>query len=519
MERIPDRAPGGRAAGRPARRRRLPPCAARSRSRHGRSCRGAGPLREKSASDPRQEPRRLPLLLPRLGAPGAHRPGRVRARLRRPRRLRRPGVARPHRGRRHPPDPGPARAWSTAPTATASATAPGGRRPLRAAVRQDPQRLEDRRHHRLLQPPRRAAAAARAGRRHPGRRHAAAPPVPRRRGGAPRRQDRLRRPARRLPGARRRGRRPTSHGLWITPGLVDAHVHFSQTGWADGRPDSLDLRDRHPYDKTDRRPRRATPSASAAPISAPGSRRCSTSAATPGPCGSPAWAEPDLEVPHVAAAGPLLSTLDHWLNLPAERQFMLLTDADAAPRRRALPGRARARAAIKVWYIVDKDHPVEKSAPAVHAAGEEAQSAQPAADRPRHRPRRGQGGAAGGREAAGPQRRGQAGRRRVPRPREEERHDRLSHPHRLPRLLPDVPAAPSSTRPPAVDDPNGCVDPLTRRQGGRDGPGRPRRSPPTASHAPGDPGRRRRARSPPPTSSGSSTPASRSPWAPTPAIR
>ena len=31
-------------------------------------------------------------------------------------------------------------------------------------------------------------------------------------------------------------------GLWITPGLVDAHVHFSQTGWADGRPDALDLR-------------------------------------------------------------------------------------------------------------------------------------------------------------------------------------------------------------------------------------------------------------------------------------
>ena len=27
-------------------------------------------------------------------------------------------------------------------------------------------------------------------------------------------------------------------GHWITPGLIDAHVHFSQTGWADGRPDA-----------------------------------------------------------------------------------------------------------------------------------------------------------------------------------------------------------------------------------------------------------------------------------------
>src|SRR5512143_3768282 len=37
-------------------------------------------------------------------------------------------------------------------------------------------------------------------------------------------------------------------GAWITPGLVDAHVHFSQTGWADGRPDAFDVRERHPYE-------------------------------------------------------------------------------------------------------------------------------------------------------------------------------------------------------------------------------------------------------------------------------
>src|SRR6187455_3596979 len=35
-------------------------------------------------------------------------------------------------------------------------------------------------------------------------------------------------------------------GAWITPGLVDAHVHFGQTGWADGRPDAFDVRDRYP---------------------------------------------------------------------------------------------------------------------------------------------------------------------------------------------------------------------------------------------------------------------------------
>jgi cytosine/adenosine deaminase-related metal-dependent hydrolase len=33
--------------------------------------------------------------------------------------------------------------------------------------------------------------------------------------------------------------------------IVDAHVHFSQTGWADGRPDALDLREQWPYEKTE----------------------------------------------------------------------------------------------------------------------------------------------------------------------------------------------------------------------------------------------------------------------------
>ncbi|MEO8503664.1 MAG: hypothetical protein ABI609_07185, partial [Acidobacteriota bacterium] len=40
-------------------------------------------------------------------------------------------------------------------------------------------------------------------------------------------------------------------GTWITPGLIDAHVHFSQTGWVDGRPDALDLRVRHPYEQVE----------------------------------------------------------------------------------------------------------------------------------------------------------------------------------------------------------------------------------------------------------------------------
>jgi hypothetical protein len=37
-------------------------------------------------------------------------------------------------------------------------------------------------------------------------------------------------------------------GAFVGPGLIDAHVHYSQTGWVDGRPDAVDLRHLYPYD-------------------------------------------------------------------------------------------------------------------------------------------------------------------------------------------------------------------------------------------------------------------------------
>jgi len=41
-------------------------------------------------------------------------------------------------------------------------------------------------------------------------------------------------------------------GTWLGPGLIDAHVHYSQTGWVDGRPDAVDLRTQYPYDSVSR---------------------------------------------------------------------------------------------------------------------------------------------------------------------------------------------------------------------------------------------------------------------------
>ena len=160
------------------------------------------------------------------------------------------------------------------------------------------------------------------------------------------------------------------HGAWILPGLIDAHVHFSQTGWADGRPDSFDVRDRFPYEK-------AESDLALHPEKILRSDLCS-GVTSVFDNGGYVWTidmarreRDDPNAPRVAAAGPLLSTIDFWVNLPAERQFLHVKDADAA-RTNARYLAARGSDAIKVWFIVTPEQTVEASTPAVLAAGEEA---------------------------------------------------------------------------------------------------------------------------------------------------
>ena len=82
----------------------------------------------------------------------------------------------------------------------------------------------------------------------------------------------------------------------------------------------------------------------------------------------PARAENDPLAPRVRAAGPLLSTIDFWLNLPAERQFIFLKDEDAARTGVAYLA-SRGAQAVKVWYVVTPDRSVQASEAAVLAAG------------------------------------------------------------------------------------------------------------------------------------------------------
>ncbi|HEX6861958.1 MAG TPA: hypothetical protein VF414_04030, partial [Thermoanaerobaculia bacterium] len=159
-------------------------------------------------------------------------------------------------------------------------------------------------------------------------------------------------------------------GHWITPGLVDAHVHFSQTGWADGRPDSLDVRDRYPYEKV-------AADLEAHPERFGRSLLCSGVTAAFDVGGYP-WTidlagrfEPRSDVPRVSAAGPLLSTLDFWLNLPGERQFAYVADPESA-RTAVRYLAAQGSDAVKVWFIRTQERSLADMAAAVRAGSEEA---------------------------------------------------------------------------------------------------------------------------------------------------
>ncbi|HEX9730106.1 MAG TPA: amidohydrolase family protein [Gemmatimonadales bacterium] len=161
-------------------------------------------------------------------------------------------------------------------------------------------------------------------------------------------------------------------GKWITPGLVDAHVHFSQTGWVDGRPDALDLRANHPYERTAAmlhdHPERFFQS-----------YLCSGVTSVFDVGGYPwTW---DLQrrtagrgdAPLVRAAGPLLSTIDFWLNLPGHRQFIAMAD-EATVRQTVRAHVAWGAAAIKIWYIMRPGVDTARVSALVHATGDEARA-------------------------------------------------------------------------------------------------------------------------------------------------
>ncbi len=163
-------------------------------------------------------------------------------------------------------------------------------------------------------------------------------------------------------------------GTWIVPGLVDAHVHFSQTGWADGRPDALDLRHAYPYEVV-------AAGLRARPQRFFRSYLCSGVTAVFDVGGYPwTWelegrAARDPLAPHVRAAGPLLSTLDHWVNVPGERQFLYL-EHEAAARNYVRYHAASGSRFVKVWFLPVEGRSLDELRRLIRAVAEEAREAE-----------------------------------------------------------------------------------------------------------------------------------------------
>ncbi len=95
-------------------------------------------------------------------------------------------------------------------------------------------------------------------------------------------------------------------GKYITPGLVDAHVHYFQTGFYDSRPDALDIRDSLPYPEV-MAYQKANPQRYHEAYLRSGITAVYDVGGFPWSINLQKSAENDLNAPHVAASGPLIT--------------------------------------------------------------------------------------------------------------------------------------------------------------------------------------------------------------------
>lgn len=149
-----------------------------------------------------------------------------------------------------------------------------------------------------------------------------------------------------------RARRIDVSGKWITPGLIDAHVHFSQSGGLYTRPDAIDLRKTVPYEQDLER--------SKARLDDTFARYLASGVTSVVDAGGPLWnfdvrkrAAASLLAPRVAVAGPLIAT-----EPTPEQDRMNLGDPpiisakDAADARRLALAQLRLKPDfIKLWGI------------------------------------------------------------------------------------------------------------------------------------------------------------------------
>lgn len=150
-------------------------------------------------------------------------------------------------------------------------------------------------------------------------------------------------------------------GRWITPGLIDSHVHFAQTGWADGRPDGIDVTADYPYPAVVARQHNEAGATFRSYL-------CSGVTGVFDVGGFPwSWslregrelveaADYRLPPPHVAAAGPLLTWVPPRMDLPAESVMIQVTSPEQG-REVVRYLAAFDSDAVKVWFLGLPENP------------------------------------------------------------------------------------------------------------------------------------------------------------------
>lgn len=163
-------------------------------------------------------------------------------------------------------------------------------------------------------------------------------------------------------------------GKWVVPGLVDAHVHFFQSGNLYTRPDAADFNAWMPYAKEVARNQARLPATFKVWLA--------SGVTSVVDVGGPFWnfdvrdaAAKSDAAPRVAVAGPLISMVDRVKLDLGDPPIIKIASPDEA---RALVKRELARKPdfIKVWFIHQKGDDlaaqeaiVKAAADAAHAAG------------------------------------------------------------------------------------------------------------------------------------------------------
>jgi imidazolonepropionase-like amidohydrolase len=162
-------------------------------------------------------------------------------------------------------------------------------------------------------------------------------------------------------------------GKWVTPGLIDAHVHFFQSGNLYTRPDAADFNAVVPYEKETERNKARLPATFKVWLA--------SGVTSVVDIGGPFWnfdmRDSSLKTeaaPRVAVAGPLISMVDRAKLDIGDPPIIRITSPDEA---RALVAKELARKPdfIKVWFIHQQGDDLAAQEAIVKAAGDAAHAA------------------------------------------------------------------------------------------------------------------------------------------------